>query len=216
MSSADPIRGDSEAFRRSLSAPPTAICLVPQPSCAKSMHAVIICRPSLPNFGAIAANNAFWHLHRDKGHTRTLQPPSSPPRLLCRSPGPVPSGSGLRCPKPHLSRVFKLTPARNTLHTALARTNGISSQYLMATAFVLRSSSAPSTVICLVPQPSCTERMHAVIICRPSLPNFGAIAANNAFRHLHRDKVTRGRSSLPAHHLAFSVALLAQAHQYQV
>ena len=37
----------------------------------------------------------------------------------------------------------------------------------------------------------------------------------NAFWHLHRDKVTRGRSSLSPHHLAFSVALLAQAHQYQ-
>ena len=36
---------------------------------------------------------------------------------------------------------------------------------------------------------------------------------NNAFWHLHRDTVTRGRSSLSAHHLAFSVALLAQAHQ---
>ena len=40
-------------------------------------------------------------------------------------------------------------------------------------------------------------------------------AGNNAFWHLHRDKVTRGRSSLSAHHLAFSVALLAQAHQQQ-
>ena len=38
-------------------------------------------------------------------------------------------------------------------------------------------------------------------------------AGNNAFWHLHRDKVTRGRSSLSAHHLAFSVALLAQARQ---
>ena len=38
-------------------------------------------------------------------------------------------------------------------------------------------------------------------------------AGNSAFWHLHRDKVTRGRSSLSAHHLAFSVALLAQAHQ---
>ena len=38
-------------------------------------------------------------------------------------------------------------------------------------------------------------------------------AGNSASWHLHRDKVTRGRSSLSAHHLAFSVALLAQAHQ---
>ena len=34
-------------------------------------------------------------------------------------------------------------------------------------------------------------------------------AGNSAFWHLHRDTVTRGRSSLPAHHLTFSVALLA-------
>ena len=38
-------------------------------------------------------------------------------------------------------------------------------------------------------------------------------AGNSASWHLLRDKVTRGRSSLSAHHLAFSVALLAQAHQ---
>ena len=38
-------------------------------------------------------------------------------------------------------------------------------------------------------------------------------AGNSASWHLHRDTVTRGRSSLSAHHLAFSVALLAQAHQ---
>ena len=41
-------------------------------------------------------------------------------------------------------------------------------------------------------------------------------AGNSASWHLLRDKVTRGRSSLSAHHLAFSVALPAQAHQYQV
>ena len=57
--------------------------------------------------------------------------------------------------------------------------------------------------------------MDAVIICRPCLPKFGAIAANNAFWHVHRDKVTRGLSSLPAHHLAFPLALLAQAYQHQ-
>jgi len=38
-------------------------------------------------------------------------------------------------------------------------------------------------------------------------------AGNRASWHVLRDKVTRGRSSLSAHHLAFSVALLAQAHQ---
>ena len=41
----------------------------------------------------------------------------------------------------------------------------------------------------------------------------GLGAGNSASWHLHRDTVTRG---FPAHHLAFSVALLAQAHQYQV
>ena len=38
-------------------------------------------------------------------------------------------------------------------------------------------------------------------------------AGNSASWHLLRDKVTRGLSSLSAHELAFSVALLAQAHQ---
>ena len=42
----------------------------------------------------------------------------------------------------------------------------------------------------------------------------GALGAgNSAFWQLHRDTVTRGRSSLSAHHLAFFVAILAQAHQ---
>ena len=42
----------------------------------------------------------------------------------------------------------------------------------------------------------------------------GALGAgNSAFWQLHPDTVTRGRSSLSANHLAFSVALLAQAHQ---
>ena len=38
-------------------------------------------------------------------------------------------------------------------------------------------------------------------------------AGNSASWHLHRDKVTRGLSSLSEHELAFPVALLAQAHQ---
>ena len=45
-----------------------------------------------------------------------------------------------------------------------------------------RSLSAPPTVKCPDPQPSCTRRMDAVIICRPCLPKFGATAANSAFR----------------------------------
>ena len=44
-----------------------------------------------------------------------------------------------------------------------------------------RSSSAPPTVKCPDPQPSCTRRMDAVIICRPCLPKLGAIAANTTF-----------------------------------
>ena len=40
----------------------------------------------------------------------------------------------------------------------------------------------------------------------------GLGAGNSASWHLHRDTVTRGLSSLSAHHLASSVALLAQAH----
>ena len=60
----------------------------------------------------------FLALASRQGHTRTLQPLSSPPRLLCRSPGPGPSVSGLSCPKPHLPRVFKLTPARDATERA--------------------------------------------------------------------------------------------------
>ena len=44
--------------------------------------------------------------------------PSSPPRLLCRSPGPGPSVSSLSRPKPHLSWVMKLTLAHTTALTA--------------------------------------------------------------------------------------------------
>ena len=42
----------------------------------------------------------------------------------------------------------------------------------------------------------------------------GALGAgNSAFWQLHRDKVTRGLSSLSAHHLAFPAAVLAQPYQ---
>ena len=53
-----------------------------------------------------------------QGHTRTLQPLSSPPRHLCRSPGPGPSVPSLICPRPHLSWVMKLTLAHTTALTA--------------------------------------------------------------------------------------------------
>ena len=99
----------------------------------------ILCCPYSP-YLPISPRMALASRH---GHTRTLQPLSSPPRLLCRSPGPVPSVSGLRCPKPHLSRVSKLTPARNTLHTALARTLRAHRHRRHALPLHTRSSTTP-------------------------------------------------------------------------
>ena len=57
-------------------------------------------------------------------HTRADSPASlsSPPRHLCRSPGPGPSVASPSCPKPHLSRAVKLTPAQTTHIRALTRT----------------------------------------------------------------------------------------------
>ena len=98
-----------------------------------------------------------------QGHTRTLQPLSSPPRLLCRSPGPVPSVSGLRCPKPHLSRVFKLTPARNTLHTALARTLRAHRHRRHALPLHTRSSTTP-------PKHSPAQSGQGPSLCDPGRP----------------------------------------------
>ena len=66
------------------------------------------------------------------------------------------------CPKPHLSWVCKLTPARDATERARDCLRWTPSEAI-ARAF-RRSSSAPSTVIRLVPQLSCAERMHAVII----------------------------------------------------
>ena len=48
----------------------------------------------------------------------TKRLPSSPPRLLCRSPGPGPSVSSLSCPKPSLSRVMQPTLAHTRALTA--------------------------------------------------------------------------------------------------
>ena len=59
----------------------------------------------------------FLALASRQGHTRTLQPLSSPPRLLCRCPGSTPSVASLSRPEPHLSRVCKLTRAHNYPHT---------------------------------------------------------------------------------------------------
>ena len=63
----------------------------------------------------------FLALASRQGHTRALQPLSSPPRLPCRSPGPGPSVPSPSCPEPRLSRVSKLTPAHNTPHEAISR-----------------------------------------------------------------------------------------------
>ena len=100
-------------------------------------------RDSSPTVLSKSRKQRFLAPSPRQGHTRTLQPLSSPPRLLCRSPGPVPSVSGLRCPKPHLSRVFKLTPARNTLHTALARTLRAHRHRRHALPLHTRSSTTP-------------------------------------------------------------------------
>ena len=48
----------------------------------------------------------------------TKRLPSSPPRHLCRSPGPGPSVSSLSCPKPSLFWVMKPTLAHTTALTA--------------------------------------------------------------------------------------------------
>ena len=164
-----------------------------------------------PEVSSNSRKQRFLAVASRHGHTRTLQPLSAPPRLLCRPPGPGPSVARLSHPRPHLPWVCKLTPARDATERARDCLRWTPSEAI-ARAF-RRSLSAPPTVKCPDPQPSCTRRIDAVIICRPCLPKFRAIAANNAFWQLHRDTVTRGRSSLSAHHLAFSVALLAQARQ---
>ena len=57
----------------------------------------------------------------------TKRLPSSPARLLCRSPGPDPSGSSLGCPRPSLLWVMKLTLAHTTAlaasHTPVSPTD---------------------------------------------------------------------------------------------
>ena len=101
-------------FRRSLSAPSTVKCPDPQPSCTRRVDAVILCSPSFPKFGAIAANSTFWHFIPTRPGADEAASQLSPPRLLCRSPGPGPSVSSLSRPKPHLSWVMKLTLAHTT------------------------------------------------------------------------------------------------------
>ena len=106
--------------------------------------------------------------------------PSAPPRLLCRPPGPGPSVASLSRPRLHLPWVCKLTPARDGTQRARDCLRWTPSEAI-ARAF-RRSLSAPPTVKCPDPQPSCTRRIDAVIICRPCLPKFRATAAKGAFR----------------------------------
>ena len=117
---------------------------------------------------------------RCKCHEALFPAPSSPPRLLCRHAGPGPSVARLSRPRPHLPWVCKLTPARDATERARDCLRWTPSEAIPRA--LRRSLSAPSTVICPDPQPSCTRRMDAVIICRPCLPKFGAIAANSTFR----------------------------------
>ena len=56
-------------------------------------------------------------LSRCKCHDALFPALSSPPRLPCRSLGPVLSIASLSRPEPHLSRVCKLTRAHNYPHT---------------------------------------------------------------------------------------------------
>ena len=116
-----------------------------------------------------------------KCHEALFPALSSRARLPCRSPGSGPSVAGPSCPEPHLPWVCKLTPARDATERARDCLRWTPSEAI-ARAF-RRPSPAPPTVKCPDPQPSCTRRMDAVIICRPCLPKFGAIAANSTFWH---------------------------------
>ena len=66
-----------------------------------------------PKFLSNSRKQRFLAGSSRHAHMPTPQPASSPPRLPCRSPGPGPSVASPSCPKPHLSRVSKLTPARD-------------------------------------------------------------------------------------------------------
>ena len=90
MSRWTPCRAIVRAFRRSLSAPSTVICLVPQPSCTRAMGAVIICRPCLPKFGAIAANSTFWHFIATRpGADKAASQLTTSPSLSLSWPRPI-------------------------------------------------------------------------------------------------------------------------------
>ena len=84
-----PYRAIARAFRRSISAPPTVKCPDPQPSCTRRMDAVIICS-RLSKVLSNSRKRRFLHGTSDASrHVQvpTKRLPSSPPRLLCRSPG---------------------------------------------------------------------------------------------------------------------------------
>ena len=113
----------------------------------------------------------FLALVRDTphGHTRADSPASlsSPPRHLCRSPGPGPSVASPSCPKPHLSRAVKLTPAQTTHIRALTRTL----QIIDATEPAARTRGyAPPRV----PSPRVRERAR---VCAPRLRPVALAAA---------------------------------------
>ena len=102
-------------------------------------------------------------------HTRADSPASlsSPPRHLCRSPGPGPSVASPSCPKPHLSRAVKLTPAQTTHIRALTRTL----QIIDATEPAARTRGyAPPRV----PSPRIRERAR---VCAPRLRPVALAAA---------------------------------------
>ena len=71
-----------------------------------------------PKFLSNSRKQRFLAGSSRHAHMPTPQPASSPPRLPCRSPGPGPSVASPSCPKPHLSRVSKLTPARDATERA--------------------------------------------------------------------------------------------------
>ena len=80
----------ARALRRSLSAPSTVKCPDPQPSCTRLMDAVIICRPCLPKFGAIAANSTFWHFIATRpGADKAASQLTTSPSLSLSWPRPI-------------------------------------------------------------------------------------------------------------------------------
>ena len=117
VSGVDPIRGGCEgipeviigAIDRDMSRP------------AALMRQMDTCSPNMLALSPVGFHDTrkqrFLGLALRQGHTRALQPLSSPPRLPCRFPGPGPSVASLSRPEPHLSRVCKLTRAHNYPHT---------------------------------------------------------------------------------------------------